>query len=116
MPRAPDPCSTPRDPVLDRGCSRGRRAARSRLSQEDAMRTPALLEAHALTIETVEGRTLVRDLFLQLGRERVAVVGRNGVGKSTLLEVLAGRLAATRGRLVCRGRRLLVPQHLVSNV
>jgi ATPase subunit of ABC transporter with duplicated ATPase domains len=74
------------------------------------------LEAHALTIETVEGRTLVRDLFLQLGRERVAVVGRNGVGKSTLLEVLAGRLAATRGRLVCRGRRLLVPQHLVSNV
>jgi ATPase subunit of ABC transporter with duplicated ATPase domains len=80
------------------------------------MKTPALLEAHALTIETVEGRTLVRDLALQLGRERVAVVGRNGVGKSTLLDVLAGRVAATSGRLVGRGRRLLVPQHLASDV
>src|SRR5262245_22689522 len=80
------------------------------------MRSPALLEAHALTIETVEGRTLVRDLFLQLGRERVAVVGRNGVGKSTLLEVLAGRLAAAGGRLVCRGRRLLVPQQFTSDM
>jgi ATPase subunit of ABC transporter with duplicated ATPase domains len=72
----------------------------------------ALLEARSLTIETPGGRTLVRELSLVLGREQVAVVGRNGVGKSTLLEVLAGLQPATRGRVVCGGRRLLVPQHL----
>ena len=75
------------------------------------MKTAALLEAHALTIETPGGRALVRELNLQLGRERVAV-GRNGVGKSTLLDVLAGRQAPAGGRVVCRGRHLLVPQHL----
>ena len=74
------------------------------------MSTAPLLEAHALTIETPGGRTLVRELDLCLGRERVAVVGRNGVGKSTLLDVLAGRQEPARGRVVRRGRHLLVPQ------
>ena len=78
------------------------------------MSTVSLLEAHAVTIETRGGRTLVRELSLRLGRERVAIIGRNGVGKSTMLEVLADRRAATQGRIVCRGRRLLVPQHLAG--
>jgi ATPase subunit of ABC transporter with duplicated ATPase domains len=76
------------------------------------MNTAPLLEAHALTVETPGGRALVRELNLHLGRERVAVVGRNGVGKSTLLDVLAGRQEPARGRVVRRGRHLLVPQHL----
>jgi ATPase subunit of ABC transporter with duplicated ATPase domains len=76
------------------------------------MTTAPLLEAHALTIETPRGRALVRELYLCLGRERVAVVGRNGVGKSTLLDVLAGRQRPRRGRVVRRGRHLLVPQDL----
>jgi ATPase subunit of ABC transporter with duplicated ATPase domains len=32
-----------------------------------------------------------------LGPERVALVGRNGVGKSTLLKLICGELAPTRG-------------------
>jgi ATPase subunit of ABC transporter with duplicated ATPase domains len=76
------------------------------------MSTASLLEADAVTVEAPGGRALVRELSLRLGRERVAIVGRNGVGKSTLLEVLAGLRTPTRGRVVCRGRALLVPQHL----
>ncbi|HWG27345.1 ABC-F family ATP-binding cassette domain-containing protein [Actinospica sp.] len=39
-------------------------------------------------------------LSLALGAgDRVALVGPNGVGKSTLLKILAGRLAATEGRV-----------------
>jgi ATPase subunit of ABC transporter with duplicated ATPase domains len=72
------------------------------------MSTAALLETHALTIETPGGRTLIRELSLRLGRERVAIVGRNGVGKSTLLEVLAGHRDPSQGRVVRRGRALLV--------
>src|SRR5262245_25229372 len=76
------------------------------------MSRASLLEAHAVTIAAPGGRTLIRELSLRLGRESVAVVGRNGVGKSTLLEVLAGRLPAARGSVICRGHRLLVPQTL----
>jgi len=79
------------------------------------MSTAPLLEARDLTIETPGGRALVRELTLHMGRERVAVVGRNGVGKSTLLDVLAGRQEAVRGRVVRRGRHLLVPQQLADD-
>jgi ATP-binding cassette subfamily F protein uup len=43
-------------------------------------------------------RWLVRDLSLDLAAgERLGIVGRNGLGKSTLLRVMLGQLAPTRG-------------------
>ena len=43
---------------------------------------------------------LVRDCDLLIGRhERLGVVGANGVGKSTLLDVMAGRLEPLAGRV-----------------
>ena len=47
-----------------------------------------LLELLDATITAPGGRTLFAGLTLRLGRERVALVGRNGVGKSTLLAAL----------------------------
>jgi ATPase subunit of ABC transporter with duplicated ATPase domains len=76
---------------------------------------PALLEVSGLCIDTPAGRPLFRDLELSLGPERVAVIGRNGVGKSTLLEVLAGHEAARRGTVRWRGRRPLVRQQLAAS-
>lgn len=70
------------------------------------------LEVSGLCIDTPAGRPLFRDLGLTLGAERVAVVGRNGVGKSTLLEVLAGHEEIRQGSLRCRGSRRLVRQQL----
>ena len=71
----------------------------------------ALLRVRGLVIDTPAGRPLFRDLTLSLDRgDRVAVVGRNGVGKSTLLRVLAGDASPTCGRVDCRGSRMLVPQ------
>lgn len=71
----------------------------------------ALLSVRNLDLETPGGRPLVRGLTLQLApRDRVALVGRNGVGKSTLLRVLAGDTSPERGRVWCSGRRILVPQ------
>ncbi len=66
-----------------------------------------LLDVRGLSLHTPEGRPLVKDLTLQLDRERVALIGRNGVGKSTLLRALA------QGRPEVRHAPLAyVPQHL----
>lgn len=70
-----------------------------------------LLSAHSLTVCAPGGRALFRDLTLILDRgDRVALIGRNGVGKSTLLQVLAGERAADSGEVMCSGERVLVPQ------
>jgi ATPase subunit of ABC transporter with duplicated ATPase domains len=42
----------------------------------------------------------------------VALIGRNGIGKSTLLRVLAGTAAPEAGEVVCRSPRAFVPQGL----
>jgi ATP-binding cassette subfamily F protein uup len=54
------------------------------------------------------GRRLVHDLDLDLGPgDRLGVVGPNGVGKSTLLGMIAGTLAPDTG-IVSRAKRLQV--------
>ena len=50
---------------------------------------------------------VVEGLSLSLARdETVAVIGRNGVGKSTLLELLVGRAQGRGGRILLQGRDL----------
>lgn len=68
------------------------------------------VEIRNLSVETAGGRPLFRDLWLSLGHERVAMVGRNGVGKSTLLRILAGETAAAPGSRVARVSPVLVRQ------
>ncbi|MDB5093410.1 MAG: transporter, partial [Candidatus Eremiobacteraeota bacterium] len=45
------------------------------------------------------GRTLLRDVSLTLDGGVVAVVGPNGVGKTTLLRAMAGVLAPSSGTI-----------------
>ncbi len=74
------------------------------------MRT--LVEVSDVTITTPGGRPLFDGLTLRLSRERVALVGRNGVGKSTLLAVLAGLAEAQQGRVRTFAKSHFVPQAL----
>ena len=53
-----------------------------------------------------DGRVLLEDIDLQIGRERLAVTGPNGAGKSTLLRLLLGELAPTSGRTHCERHRI----------
>jgi len=65
---------------------------------------PFRLEVSGLTV-CLGGRAVLRDLhFGASGGEVIAVVGRNGVGKTTLLRVLAG-LQKHQGRVVVNGER-----------
>jgi ATPase subunit of ABC transporter with duplicated ATPase domains len=77
------------------------------------MTTPMMLiEARGLCVDTPEKRPLFRDLRFGLGRDRVALVGRNGVGKSTLLQILAGEAPVPRGSLVRRVAPVFVRQDI----
>ncbi|MDB5026417.1 MAG: btuD [Candidatus Eremiobacteraeota bacterium] len=61
----------------------------------------------ALTLERVEiergGRTLLRDVSLAFEGGVVAIVGPNGVGKTTLLRAMAGVLAPAAGTIAFGG-------------
>lgn len=52
---------------------------------------------------TPDGRPLFDDLNLGFGPERTGLVGRNGVGKSTLLKLLSGELSPAAGRITTIG-------------
>ena len=68
------------------------------------------LSAHGLGLTLPHGRTLFTELDLSLRDGRAALVGANGVGKSLLLDVLAGLRAPTEGHVVRTGRVAHLPQ------
>lgn len=69
-----------------------------------------MIEARNLTIER-GGRTILRDYSLTLERGCVlAVLGANGVGKTTLISTLIGVIKPKSGRLSIRGQVGFVPQ------
>lgn len=43
--------------------------------------------------------------------EKCAIVGNNGIGKSTLLNILAGRIAPANGKVSCSDTPYMIPQH-----
>ncbi|MBN8741207.1 MAG: ABC transporter ATP-binding protein [Lysobacterales bacterium 69-70] len=74
-----------------------------------ARRRAAVLEAVELPYGIAAGRPL--DLIVA-GGQRIGIVGANGSGKSSLLQLLAGRLAPTRGRCVVSVRTACLDQQV----
>lgn len=63
-----------------------------------------------LAWSTPHGRSLFSDLDLSFGRERAGLVGRNGVGKTTLLKLVAGDLQPHAGSVSVNGTLGLLRQ------
>jgi ATPase subunit of ABC transporter with duplicated ATPase domains len=57
-----------------------------------------------LSYRTPEGDALFENLTLAFGAERTGLVGRNGVGKTTLMRLMLGELAPSAGSVTTRGR------------
>ncbi|MFI4976099.1 MAG: ABC-F family ATP-binding cassette domain-containing protein [Caulobacterales bacterium] len=64
----------------------------------------SLITLDAVAYRSPDGRTLFENLTLALGRERTGLVGRNGVGKTTLARMILGELEPAAGAVSVTGR------------
>lgn len=64
---------------------------------------PASIVLSSLSFSTPDGRRLFSDLDLAFGPGRTGLIGRNGVGKSTILHLISGRLAPQTGAVSVNG-------------
>ena len=71
---------------------------------------PASIELNEVSVRTASGRALFEGLNLRMDHEHVALVGRNGVGKSTLLSLIAGEARESSGLVRVRSTPHFVPQ------
>ncbi len=71
---------------------------------------PERIRLKNVSLLTPTRRVLFAELDLSIGDERVALVGRNGVGKSTLLALLAGEAEPASGSVHARSQPYFVPQ------
>ncbi|MEO1170619.1 MAG: ATP-binding cassette domain-containing protein [Myxococcota bacterium] len=87
-----------------------RRALRTELPLEATLpelphRSLPIIELRDVAVGR-DGVTFIRGLNLAMGRERIAVLGSNGAGKSSLLQTIAGELTPRSGRVHCDRERV----------
>ncbi|HTW08330.1 MAG TPA: ABC-F family ATP-binding cassette domain-containing protein [Acidimicrobiales bacterium] len=79
----------------------------------------SMLEAHDLSVEIGGRLTLAGASFAVKPGDKVGLVGRNGAGKTSLLKVLSGELAAAGGSVRLQGALGFLsqdPRHLATEV
>ncbi|MBN8963626.1 MAG: ABC-F family ATP-binding cassette domain-containing protein [Rhizobiales bacterium] len=64
---------------------------------------PASITLSKCSWSTPDGRALLSDLELTFGPERAGLVGRNGIGKTTLLKLISGGLRPYTGSVTVHG-------------
>ena len=75
-----------------------------------SLRSASLVALHDVSFSTPDGRNLLDHVDLSFGAERTGLVGRNGVGKSTLLGLVTGALQPASGSVERTGRIGLLRQ------
>ncbi|MCZ7470205.1 ATP-binding cassette domain-containing protein [Agrobacterium sp. O3.4] len=65
---------------------------------------PCSITLSDLSWSTPDGHPLFSNINLRFGPERAGLVGRNGVGKTTLLKLIAGELSPSAGTVSVSGR------------
>ena len=64
---------------------------------------PASIILSRLSLSTPDGRSLLSNIDLTFGAERAGLVGRNGVGKTSLLSAITGAHVPQSGRVIVNG-------------
>ena len=76
-----------------------------------------MISVDGLTVE-FGGTTLFKDVSFAINeKDRIALMGKNGAGKSTMLKIIAGVKAASRGKVSAPKDAVVayLPQHLLTN-
>jgi len=73
---------------------------------------PASIVLSNLSLSTPDGHPLLSNIDLRFGAERTGPVGRNGVGKTTLLASIAGEHPPQAGTVSVKGAVGLLRQHV----
>ncbi|HUO13272.1 MAG TPA: ABC-F family ATP-binding cassette domain-containing protein [Caulobacteraceae bacterium] len=76
----------------------------------------SLITLDGLTQLSPDGRVLFENLTLAFGRERTGLVGRNGVGKTSLVSLILGEAQSTAGAVSVSGRVAALRQALAPPV
>ncbi|UOF00634.1 ATP-binding cassette domain-containing protein [Bdellovibrio reynosensis] len=72
----------------------------------------SLVTASGLTFEYANGHTIFKNLNFSITSKTSALVGPNGVGKTTLAKLLVGELEVTSGSIIKRSSVTFFPQRL----
>src|SRR3569623_574041 len=73
---------------------------------------PASIILSNLSLSTPDGRSLLSNIDLTFPSERTGLVGRNGVGKTTLLASISGDHVPQSGRVLVNGSTGLLRQDI----
>ncbi|MBL0740753.1 ABC-F family ATP-binding cassette domain-containing protein [Chryseolinea lacunae] len=72
-----------------------------------------MLTLHKLSYMHSNGDVLFDDISLSINtHQKIALVGNNGAGKSSLLKIMAGDLSPSRGSIAADTKPYYVPQHV----
>ncbi|PWK17989.1 ABC-F family ATP-binding cassette domain-containing protein [Xanthomarina spongicola] len=75
-----------------------------------------MISIDALAVE-FSGQTLFKDVsFVINENDKIALMGKNGAGKSTMMKIIAGKQKASRGHVRCPKEAVIayLPQHLLT--
>lgn len=71
--------------------------------------------ARDISFEMDNGTTLLKNIHISFGKEKSGLVGKNGIGKTTLLKILIGELSPTRGKIENTASVAYLPQYYQLN-
>lgn len=75
-----------------------------------------MISVDALAVE-FSGQTLFKDVsFVINENDKIALMGKNGAGKSTMMKIIAGKQTPSRGHVRCPKEAVIayLPQHLLT--
>ncbi len=74
------------------------------------MTQPQIL-VNNICFQLPNGKNIFNDLTLAFSKQKIGLVGRNGIGKSTLLKLILGKLLPNTGSIQIEGKISFLPQN-----